>query len=248
MLINCVGIQIPAASVNPRRRSADFYLPVKIRRCDTMRIRWHGHSCFEFDDSGNVVVIDPHDGKSIGIRPPAVAADIVLMTHDHYDHNASRVIRGDHRDFKFSNGRRECRGFVFEGFPTFHDDAGGEKRGANTIYRFEMDGMSLCHCGDIGDIPSDEVIEAIKGVYFLFVPTGEIYTMTIEVLKEFLIRVNPRIIVPMHHRVGGLTIPLTPLDDFLDILPEGTVEYVGNEVDLSGEELPDRKECWVFSR
>ena len=69
-----------------------------------MRVRWHGHSCFEFWDANTTVVVDPHDGRSIGIKPPAVSADVVLVTHNHYDHNAVRVVHGKHDDFIGRNG------------------------------------------------------------------------------------------------------------------------------------------------
>ena len=56
-----------------------------------MFIRWHGYSCFEFADDRVRMVMDPHDGKSIGIWPPTVAANLVLCTHNNYDRNAFRV-------------------------------------------------------------------------------------------------------------------------------------------------------------
>jgi L-ascorbate metabolism protein UlaG (beta-lactamase superfamily) len=212
-----------------------------------MRIRWHGHACFEFKTDSIAVIVDPHDGKSIGIKPPAVSADIVLMTHDHYDHNAARLIRGSHDDFKFALGKHTCKGFDFEGFECFHDEFEGSKRGVDTIYKFTMDDIVVCHCGDIGAIPSDAVIDSIAGCDILFVPVGEIYTMSIEEVKEFVTRVGPKIVVPMHYRVGGLSLPLATVDKFLGIIPEDNVNYVGNEADLSADELPERGECWVFS-
>ena len=213
-----------------------------------MRIVHHGHSCFEFADSRITVVVDPHDGKSIGIRPPTASADVVLMTHDHYDHASARSIRGNHTDILSRNGVFEVKGHSFEGIPTFHDHSNGEDRGMNTMYLFEMDGLSFCHCGDLGSIPSDDVIERIKGVDFLFVPVGEVITMTVEEVAEFVKLVNPNVIVPMHYRVGGLSLPLSPLDDFLAMIPEEFVEYIGNEIDILPDDMSDIKECWVFSR
>ena len=212
-----------------------------------MRIVQHGHSCFEFADSRLTVVIDPHDGKSIGIRPPVVSADLVLMTHPHYDHNASRVVRGAHEDVMARLGEFEAKGLRVVGLPSFHDHSMGEDRGPNTIYLFEMDGLTICHCGDLGCIPDDGVMAAIKGVDLLFVPVGEVFTMPLPEVREFLERVNPHIIVPMHYRVGGLSIPLSPLDDFLAMIPEDAVAYIGNEIDLMPEDLPEMKECWVFT-
>ena len=212
-----------------------------------MRIRWHGHSCFEIGDSDLTVVIDPHDGKSIGIRPPAASADIVLMTHNHYDHNASRVIQGNHTDILSRSGRFTVKGLDIEGFTVAHDYSDGSERGENTMYLFEMEGMTVCHCGDLGCIPGQEVIDRIRGVDFLMVPTGEVFTLCMEDIRRFIELVNPNVIIPMHYRVGGLSLPVTPLDEFLEMIPEEAVDYIGNEVEVSKEDL-ELKECWVFDR
>lgn len=211
-----------------------------------MQIRWLGHSCFEFTDGKITVVTDPHDGKSIGIRTPRAAADIVLMSHDHYDHNAAWVIEGNHKDYLFKNGKFESKGIVFHGYSTFHDKEGGKLRGLNTIYKFEMDGMTVVHCGDLGDMPSEQVMRNIKGADFLFIPTGGYYTMEKEDLKRFVEEADAKVIVPMHYRVGGLSIPIANVDSFLDMIPEESVDYLGNSLDITKDELPENKECWVF--
>lgn len=213
-----------------------------------MRIKWHGHSCFELSDGNTTLIIDPHDGKSIGIKPPRATADIVLMTHSHYDHNAARVINGDHRDHLAHNGKFECRCITFNGYPTFHDDKNGTLRGLNTMYMFQLDGLSICHCGDLGDIPSAKIIKAVEGVDIMFIPVGGVYTMEKEVLKEFIDLVRPGIIIPMHYRIGGLTLPIASVDDFLEMIPDEFVRYVGNSIEISKDERPDQKECWVFDR
>ena len=109
-----------------------------------------------------------------------------------------------------------------------------------------MEGISICHCGDLGCIPSKGVIDAIKGVDFLFIPVGEVYTMEIPEVKEFIELVNPRIIVPMHFMVGGLSFRLSSLDKFLDIIPNESVDFIGNELEITSADLPENKECWVF--
>ena len=213
-----------------------------------MLVRWHGHACFEFSNGDTTIVIDPHDGRSLGIRAPAATANLVLMTHDHYDHNASRVIKGDHKDVKFLDGPMTFNDIEITGFPTWHDYSNGSERGGNTIYKFEMEGISIAHCGDLGCIPSNDVISAIKGVDFLFIPVGEVYTMLLPDVKKLIEMVNPLIIAPMHYMVGGLSFRLTPLDKFLDLIPADAVDFVGNEIDVVESELPDNKECWVFDR
>lgn len=213
-----------------------------------MRIRWHGHACFEFGDADRTLVLDPHDGRSIGIKPPVTSADIVLMTHNHYDHNAVRTISGKHTDVMSRTGIFEVKGFVVEGLPTYHDTSFGNERGTNTMYLFEMDGISVCHCGDLGDIPDNDVMTRIKGVDILLVPTGEVFTMILPKVKRFVEMVNPSVVVPMHYRVGGLSIPISPLDDFLDLIPDDNIDYVGNEIEISMDDISGIKACWVFDR
>jgi len=213
-----------------------------------MRIRWHGHSCFEFTDSRNSVIVDPHDGKSIGIKPPMSNAGIVLVTHDHFDHNAVRMIKNERTVVNAEIGKQTIKGIEFEGFPSLHDDCGGQIRGTNTIYRFKMDGITLCHCGDLGDIPSDEVMGAIKNVDILFVPVGEVFTLLIPKVREFIKAVEPKIVVPMHYRVGGVTVPLKTLDEFLADVPKDKVVYVGNEIELMSDEISEFGGICVFDR
>ncbi|MCL2032527.1 MAG: MBL fold metallo-hydrolase [Methanomassiliicoccaceae archaeon] len=213
-----------------------------------MRIKWHGHSCFEFIDLENSLIVDPHDGKSIGIKPPVSNAGIVLISHNHFDHNAQRIIRNEHSALIAETGEREIRGMTIECLPSFHDDMEGTLRGMNTIHKFTMDGITICHCGDLGEIPSDDVIEALKNVDIIFVPTGEVYTLPIPRLKKFLGIINPKIVVPMHYRVGGLTLPLTTLDEFLSDVPKDTIVYVGNEVELSSDDIQEFTGVWVFDR
>jgi L-ascorbate metabolism protein UlaG (beta-lactamase superfamily) len=194
------------------------------------------------------VIVDPHDGKSIGIKPPISNANVVIITHNHSDHNALRIIKSEHATLFAETGRHEIRGISFEGFPSFHDEFQGSVRGPNTIYKFVMDGITVCHCGDLGDMPSEEVLEALKGVDIIFVPTGEVMTLTIPKLERFLSIINPKIIVPMHYRVGGLTLPLKTLDDFLKNVSDDMILYVGNEVELLSEDLSEFMGLWVFER
>jgi L-ascorbate metabolism protein UlaG (beta-lactamase superfamily) len=211
-----------------------------------MQIRWHGHSCFEISDFANIVM-DPHDGRSLGIRPPCASADIVLMSHDHYDHNSYKSIRGNHKNVFAFVGEFDFNGIAFTGLPTDHDESGGSKRGKNVMYMMRIDNVSICHCGDLGNMPDDHVIEKIKGVDILMVPVGEVFTMDLRNVIRFIDIVKPRVVIPMHYRVGGLSIPVNPVDNFLNAV-DYDVEHVGNEIDLSADELPERTEVWVFSR
>lgn len=211
-----------------------------------MKIRWHGHSCFEITDRVTIVT-DPHDGRSLGIKPPSVSADVVLISHDHSDHNSFKTIKGTHKDVFAFSGDFEFKGLKFTGIQTDHDERGGAKRGKNVMYLMNIDGISICHCGDLGKIPEDDVLEKIKGVDILMVPVGEVYTMDMDSVLKFIGIIGPKVIVPMHYRVGGLSMPVNPVENFLDSV-DLDIENVGNEIDVSSDELPAETAVWVFSR
>ncbi|MCQ2070648.1 MAG: MBL fold metallo-hydrolase [archaeon] len=213
-----------------------------------MYIRWHGYSCFEFADDRNRVVFDPHDGKSIGVFAPTASARIVLCTHNSFDRNAFRVIKGNHKDVVCEFGVNVVNGFEFEGLPTFGDEKGGTLRGPNAIYTFRMDGISFAFCGCLGAMPADWVIDRLKGVDVIFVPVGERYTLCMEKVNEFLRRVGAKVVVPTDFRIGGITLPLSSIDDFMEGKDPADFIHVGNEIDLIADDITDFTGYWIFDR
>ena len=208
------------------------------------RIIWHGHSCFEVRDEVSIVV-DPHDGRSIGIRPPKASADLVLVTHDHFDHNAIRVVAGPGTKVVSEPGRVKRQGVRVVGIPAFHDAVGGERRGKMVIYRFTVDDITFCHLGDIGEQLDPQKLREIGEVDVLFVPAGGRFTLEPAEAWDLATRIGPRVIVPMHFHVGGVSLPLQPVSVFLR--KADRVVDVGSEVDIVKEELPGEREVWVFS-
>ena len=211
-------------------------------------IRWHGYSCYEFADASHRLVVDPHDGKSIGVWPPKASADVVLCTHDSYDRNAFRAVKGVHRDFVRALGWQDAGGFKFKGMPSFADSEGGAKRGPNSIYAFEMDGVSIAFCGCLGDLPSEGVMDELRGADIMFVPVGEFGTMPVAQVDEFVSRTGPKVVVPTDFRIGGITLPLSPLSDFMRGKDEGAFVHVGNSVELTAEDISEFTGYWVFDR
>jgi L-ascorbate metabolism protein UlaG (beta-lactamase superfamily) len=210
-----------------------------------MRIVWHGHSCFEVHD-GVTVVTDPHDGKSIGIKTPKVKADVILISHDHFDHNCSRIVKGEPTVVR-EPGERTVKGVKLTGIPTFHDTEGGAKRGKNIVFKFEIEGVRFCHCGDLGHMLSDEQIKVLGPVDVLFVPVGGVITLDGGQARELIKKIRPRIAIPMHFRMVGLSISINTLEPFLEGIPQESILMVGNEVDFVKEELLPTTEYWVFS-
>ncbi|MGD0056499.1 MAG: MBL fold metallo-hydrolase [Methanomassiliicoccales archaeon] len=210
-----------------------------------MKVVWHGHSCFEVKNNVTVIM-DPHDGKSIGIRTPVVKADVLLISHDHFDHNCSRVVKGDFVTVK-EPGERTEKGVKILGLPTFHDDKEGGKRGRNIIFKFEMEGVRFCHCGDVGHMLSAKQLKELSPVDVIFVPVGGVFTIDGTQARKMVNQLKPKIAVPMHFRVGGLSLSIQTADQFLEGLSKSKVLRVGNEVDFVPEELPSETEYWVFS-
>jgi L-ascorbate metabolism protein UlaG (beta-lactamase superfamily) len=210
-----------------------------------MRIHWHGHACFEISNEVTLVT-DPHDGKSLGIREPSVKADIVLVSHEHFDHNSARTVKSLNTKVVSGTVARTESGVQIKGFPSFHDDSGGERRGENTIFRFIMDGIVFCHLGDLGHLLDDDTIRAIGPVDILFVPVGDVFTIGPAKAWELIQKVRPKVAVPMHYRVGGLSLSIQPIEPFLEFAGDAVVK-VGNEIDIEKDELPGELTVWVFT-
>ncbi|MEF8873294.1 MAG: MBL fold metallo-hydrolase [Candidatus Thermoplasmatota archaeon] len=211
-----------------------------------MRIRWHGHACFEIGDE-DIIVTDPHDGKSIGINPPQVEGDIILVSHDHYDHNAVREVEKEESTVVKESGERDIDGFKIKGIRSYHDEAEGEKRGENIIYRFESEGTKFCHLGDLGHMPDQEIVEEIGEVDFLFIPVGGNFTIEPEEAKEVIDMIEPKIAVPMHFKTSGLSLDIKTLEPFMAQYPEEKKHKLGIELDFIQQDLPSTTEVWAFS-
>jgi len=211
-----------------------------------MRLVWHMHSCFELVDR-STVVMDPHDGRSIGVKPPSLRADVVTISHDHFDHNAVRVIKGDYVVVK-DVAPRDIEGVRIRGITAFHDDVNGEKRGKINIFHITLNGIRFCHMGDLGHMLTDAQIKELGDVDVLFLPVGGVFTIDGAQAQEMVRAIKPKVAVPMHFRVGGLSMSIQNADGFLNGLPDENVVRVGNEVEFEAEDLPERTEYWVFSQ
>ncbi|MHC1709519.1 MAG: MBL fold metallo-hydrolase [Methanomassiliicoccales archaeon] len=211
-----------------------------------MRVIWHMHSCFEINDQATVVM-DPHDGRSIGVKPPSLRADVVTISHDHFDHNAVRVIKGEYVVVK-DVAPRTIKGVAIRGITGFHDDVNGEKRGRMNIFHLTLDGVRFCHLGDLGHMLSEAQIKELGEVDALFLPVGGVFTIDGAQAQLLVRSIRPKVAIPMHFRVGGLSMSIQNADGFLKGLPDEKVVRVGNEVEFEVEDLPEETEYWVFSQ
>ena len=105
------------------------------------------------------------------------------------------------------------------GVEAFHDGKNGAERGKNTIYKIEMEGISLVHLGDLGHKLTEGQTEILSGVDVLFIPVGGIYTIDAQTAAEVATQLEPSIIIPMHYQRAGLNpqafAELAPVSNFL---------------------------------
>lgn len=193
------------------------------------------------------MVTDPHDGKSIGIRPPKTKADVVLISHDHFDHNCLRVVEGRNTTV-FSRGTETVRnGMTIRGITAYHDDEKGTKRGEVVLFKFTVDGVNFCHLGDLGHVLEGDILEKLGTIDILFVPVGNVFTIGPKEAWKVVSDIKPTVVIPMHYRIGGLSLSIKPVDPFLEEADIDSVVRVGNEMHFEYEDLPEKLEVWVFS-
>jgi L-ascorbate metabolism protein UlaG (beta-lactamase superfamily) len=122
----------------------------------------------------------------------------------------------------------------FRGIETYHDEKGGRLRGANTIFCFQLDGLQVCHLGDLGHILRDQEVGIIGSVDLLFLPVGGIYTIDGRKAWQVIHQLKPRIAVPMHFQTDALKFRLGRVEDFL-----GGHEHEGplDSLDVSRDDL-----------
>ncbi len=210
-------------------------------------VKWIGHACFEIKSSVTVVT-DPHDGVSLGLKPPQSKADIVLISHGHYDHadGLPLVRKDDTVVLKEFTGEKDIKGVHVKGIRTFHDTSKGAQRGVNVIYLFTVDGVRFLHLGDLGHVLGSDIVEAVKPVDVLFVPVGGTYTLDHSGATKIYNDIKPRITIPMHYKISGLNLPLSSVDTFLAGKAEARRLGV-NFLEISKGTLPETGEIIALS-
>jgi L-ascorbate metabolism protein UlaG (beta-lactamase superfamily) len=190
-----------------------------------MRIQWYGQSAFALTGAEASVFIDPFgDMSPLAARGihfdyqaiEGVSADLVLVTHEHLDHNAAEVIGGDPTTLRSTAGKLESPVGEVVAVASEHDPAAGTERGPNTIFVFTLDGARVVHFGDFGQASlRDEQAAAIGEVDLVFLPVGGGPTVDASQAREIVERLSPKWVVPMHYRTPKIGF-LEPADAFIE--------------------------------
>lgn len=162
-----------------------------------MEIKYIGHSSFFIKTKTAKIVTDPFNPQSTGLKFPKTEADIVTISHHHPDHNYVEGIKETPLVIDWP-GEFEKNEVRITGYPSFHDNKQGAERGPNTMYKFDAEDISILHCGDLGHVLTDSVIEEIGGVDILLIPTGGFYTINAEEAVKVIQEIEPSIVIPMH--------------------------------------------------
>jgi len=185
-----------------------------------MEITWLGHSCFRLRSRAATVVTDPY-GKELGLILPRVRADIVTVSHDADDHNYVRGVKGD---FKVLSGPGEyevSNSFVTGLVLSERKPSGGQGKAAvagdgNTVFLIELDGITICHLGDLSNVPTQAMMEeSLSEVDVLLVPVGGGESLNASQAAEVVSLLEPHIVIPMHYKIKGTDLKLDPVAKFL---------------------------------
>jgi L-ascorbate metabolism protein UlaG (beta-lactamase superfamily) len=185
-----------------------------------MHVEWYGQSAFRLSDGDRTVVIDPFDAAALRSRTrwdyPDIAteADVLLVTHEHGDHNAVEVVGGDPAIVRSTAGTHASPIGEVVAIASEHDDVAGTQRGHNTMLVFDFGGLRVAHLGDLGQAQlRPEQAAALGTVDLLFVPVGGGPTIGADQAADIAATTSARITVPMHYRTERIDF-LEPVDAF----------------------------------
>lgn len=182
-----------------------------------MIIRYLGHAFFTLTlENGTVIAMDPYD-ELYQYPQRRIPADIVTMSHHHYDHDGIAAITTECQTFDTAGVHvLHAQGVTITGIPTFHDHHQGEHRGNNLFFVVEAEGLRIGHAGDLGHLPTPEQLKKIGKLDILLLPVGGKYTVDAKEAVQVWQMIQPTVCIPMHYRTQyNPDMPVTTVQDFL---------------------------------
>jgi L-ascorbate metabolism protein UlaG (beta-lactamase superfamily) len=206
-----------------------------------VKIKWYGHSAFRLTTADGIrIIIDPYEPGGLGgvIRydPITDPADVVLISHDHSDHNHTEGIRGSFRVIR-KEGDYDIQGVKIRGIPTLH----GAAMGRNLMFVVEADGVRVVHLGDIGHTLDQDTIAQLGKVDFLMIPVDGMYTITLEEATQMVNDIKPSLALPMHFRTKMAGSTIAGVDQFVED-KQHVRAFPYSEIEISRDHLPSNTE------
>ncbi len=194
-----------------------------------MVLRYYGHSLFTVTlDSGAVILTDPYN-RFCRYPRRELRADVVTISHHHYDHDALEVVIGKPAVLDEAGYYLQGDDVVITGISTFHDNHTGARRGKNIVFAIETEGVRLVHLGDLGHLPDEAQAEAIGKPDVLFIPVGGTFTLDAARAKSCVELLAPRMTVPMHYQTRfSEDLGIASVTEFLQLMgacPEPMMEF-----------------------
>lgn len=220
-----------------------------------MKIQWLGHAAFLISSEqepapGIRVITDPYTPMegALTYAPIDAEAEVVVMSHDHGDHNNAAAVKGSPQVVKaweMGNGSQSVGKVPFRFLSVFHDDTQGGQRGVNAISCFNIDGMWVCHMGDLGHALSPQQVEALRPVDVVMIPVGGFFTIDAITASQIADQTGAKVVIPMHVKNEKCLFPLAEISDFAAL--RSNVKVVdGSEVRIQRQDLAGQTQTVVM--
>lgn len=198
------------------------------------------------EKNGQIKIVIAPFSESTGLRVPQLEADILLLSHQHQDHNNVKAVAGNYFLVE-GPGEYEVKNVFIQGVPGFHDSASGKDRENNTIYIIQAEGLRICHLGDLGQSElTEEQLDKIGDVDILMIPIGGGPTISTKEAQKIMAQIEPKITIPMHYALPKLKIKLDPVEKFLKTLGIKSLEPMKKLSIKKKDVVPEEAKIFVL--
>ncbi len=213
-----------------------------------MKITFLAHASFLIETTNKVrIITDPYQAgcfnNALGYKPINEPADIVLVSHDHADHNCLSDILGNPKVIN-APGEWHVQDVKIIGINSYHDNQKGAARGKNIVFIIETDELRIVHLGDLGHGLAESDCDKIRPVNVLLSPVGGFFTIDSKVATEMVNCLKPNITIPMHYKTSVLDFPIAKVEEF--IKDKKNVKAINHtQIEISKDAMPKKPEIWV---
>jgi L-ascorbate metabolism protein UlaG (beta-lactamase superfamily) len=218
-----------------------------------MKVTWYGHACFRLEGSGVSVVTDPYTPEQAGLLAVTEPADVVVMSSAlDVAHSNAAMIGGSPRVLNALDAVAApvavADGILVEAVAAMEGVDRSDDPKANALYRLELDGVSICHMGDVGRRLTPEQLAPLRGrVDVLLALAGAGLTIALDDLDDAIEAIEPRVVIPMHHRTPSLRYDALDVEEFLaHRSADPAVRHAGATLEITRDALPSVRTVHVL--